>query len=35
MCTHLDDDISICLEVDVLMQLEACALTCFDDYVEL
>ena len=31
MCTHLDDDIFIMLEVDMLMQLDAHALTCYDD----
>ena len=33
MCTHLDDDISIYLEDDVLMWLNAHALTCFADYL--
>ena len=35
ICTHLDDDIFICLEANVLMQLDAHTLTCFDDYAEM
>ena len=31
MCTHLDDDIFICLEADVSIKLDALALTSFDD----
>ena len=35
MYAHLNNDISICLEADMLMQFEARALTCFDDPVEM
>jgi len=31
ICTHLDTDISICMEAEVFLLLDACALTCFDD----
>jgi len=35
MCLHLDDDISVSLEADVLLELDARALTSFDDYAEM
>ena len=35
MCSHLDDDISISLEADVLLELDARALTSFDDHAEM
>nr|POE91913.1 protein rae1 [Quercus suber] len=35
MCLQLDDDISVRLEADVFVQLDARALTCFYDRAEM